>query len=154
MAVLIAYMRKEAQTRRDMKGNPISEDILLYDDTHCLALFLDILNESDTAGEWIKTIARMGDEEGNHCELEYARDHVVNYLLDGLDQKYLGIVSVIREVLELACDRTNYWSGGSILGEYNPKYDETVARLCESWRWYDNWSALKADIESFVFSLI
>jgi hypothetical protein len=153
-------MKKEAESRRDMRGNSISENILLYDDTACLDLFVSILKESQSAEEWGNKIASYGDEAGNHNELAYMRYHIFPYLVEELDQK--DILRTMLKLIVLAYKRTVYW------GDYdedeafnhkfwNPKYDEQASYLCSpalAAVENETWEFLRNDIMRFIHSCI
>ena len=162
---LAKYYQREETDRRDIRGKHISEDILVYPDTCCLGLFLETLNTSSPM-DWGKEIGSLGDEEGNHNDLEYMRDHIMPYLQWDIPRETsynVAIFETMDKVIRMAVRRTNYWgqydeeASMSPSPLYNPTYNEDVKRLSQelsdllhSYTWKDFCFAVKM----YIFTLL
>jgi hypothetical protein len=150
-AKLVAYYEKEAATRLDIDGNHISEDILLYEYTRNLEFMLTYL---DDPSAWGKYVTATGDEEGNHNELEYTRDHVMPYLIRDLPEKFTPTLKIMAALVAKAARQTNYWgdSERKIPFLYNPYYDEETEALCRQLCTHgeDSWKELAERIVSYI----
>ena len=153
---LEAYYELEGDTRRDLHDNVISEDILVTDeDCYGLRDFLFSLDNSSPlkCGEIIRD---YGDEEGNHNQMDYMRDHLMPYLERDFS-KHVGFFKSMTKLVKLAAARTSYW--GNFDEEYpqttehlyNPTYDEETTALCNEMESYSKeWEELTVMPTNFL----
>jgi len=156
---LDAYYILESETRLDLHGNVIDEDIYLADeDCYGLGIFLESLDESSPlkCGEFIRDYA---DGEGNHNQMYYIRDHVMPYVKRDFS-KYERLFKYMTKLVKKAADRTTYWGEYDELNEedhpnYNPEYIEETDLLCEKMESYsDDWKDIRACTKAYIEELI
>ena len=157
---LDAYYIFESDTRRDLHGNVIDEDIYLAEeDCYGLGVFLESLDESSPlkCGEFIRD---YGDEQGNHNQMNYIRHHVMPYVKRDISE-YEQLFKCMSKIVTLAADRTSYW--GDFDEEYPektqhlfyPNYIEETDLLCEKMESFsDDWKDICACTKAYIEDLI
>lgn len=157
---LEAYYELESESRRDLHGNVISDNIYVADeDCYGLCDFLSSLDEPSPlkCGE---LLANTGDEEGNHNQLDYMRDHIMPYLVRDFS-KHAGFFESMTKLITLAADRTSYWGDfdeeepDKEYANFNANYDKETTALCEDMESYSKeWEEICKDVKEYIEGLV
>jgi hypothetical protein len=116
---------KEEETRRDMGGEPLHEDLIYGYEYNYIREFLDCFSCKHELN-FFDMLDRLGDEAGNHNQLLYFCKHIMPYLIKDAPEHLQRYFRVIKDACETAYRQTEMWNEWDENRKVTPKTKEVV----------------------------